>query len=86
MRMVDRKNTLIKLRRVFREVFDDSQLSISESTSRPDIEDWDSIAHIKLVLTTEEVFGIRFTTDEVASIKSVGQFIDIIERHAAGAR
>ena len=84
--MGDRKNTLIKLRRVFREVFDDSRLSISESTLRPDIEDWDSIAHIKLVLTTEEVFGIKFTTDEVTSIKSVGQFIDTIQRRAAGAR
>ena len=82
--MIDRKNILIKLRRVFREVFDDNQISISESTSRPDIEDWDSIAHIKLVLTIEEVFGIKFTTDEVASIKSVGQFIGVIEQHAFG--
>lgn len=74
-------NKLIVLRNIFREVFDDDSMTISAETSRNDIEDWDSVAQVKLVLTIESEFGIRFSTDEVSGIKSVGAFIKAIEKH-----
>jgi acyl carrier protein len=71
----------IKLRTIFRDIFDDDMMSISESTSKMDIEDWDSVAHIKLVLAIEDEFGIRMSTEEVSTIKSVAGFMVAIQRH-----
>ncbi len=74
-------NDNIKIRNVFREVFDDDEMIILDSTSSKDIEDWDSVAHIKLVLSLEQEFSIRLTIDEVASIKTVDDFKQSISRH-----
>ena len=76
-------NAIIKLRSIFRDVFDEDTLNISENTTKDDIEDWDSVAHIKLVLAIEEEFHVRLTTDEVASIKSVGEFMYAIQKHTS---
>ena len=74
-------DVLLKLRMVFRDVFDDDELEISMATSKGDIEDWDSVAQVKLVLSIQELFGIRFTTEEVSTMKSVGDFADAIIGH-----
>lgn len=74
-------NNDIKVRNVFREIFDDDEMIILDDTSTNDIEDWDSVAHIKLVLALEHEFNIRLTTDEVASIKKVEDFKLAIARH-----
>ena len=74
-------NDLVVLRNIFREVFDDEFLSITEETSRNDLEEWDSIGHVKLVLTVESEFGIRLSTEEVATIKCVSDFLAVIKRH-----
>lgn len=74
-------STLVRLRNIFLDVFDDDAITVSETTSKSTLEDWDSVAHVKLVLAIEEEFGIRFTTEEVASITSVGGFVDAIQRH-----
>ena len=63
------------VRRIFIEVFDNPDLHIDSNTSRDDIADWDSIAHLKIVLALEEMFGLEFDTDEVASIRTVGEFV-----------
>jgi len=82
--MAELLNALTKLRTIFRDIFDDDMMSITESTSKMDIEDWDSVAQIKLVLAIEEEFAVRLSTEEVSSIKSVAGFIDVIQRHLAG--
>jgi acyl carrier protein len=48
---------------------------------RAEIEDWDSVAHIKLVLALEEDFGIRLSIEEVSAINSVSAFLTAIQRH-----
>lgn len=73
-------NDFIVLRNVFREVFDNDSLNITENTLRNEIEEWDSVEHIKLILTVENEFGIRLSTDEVSAIKSVGDFLTVIKR------
>lgn len=82
--MAEMVTILIKLRTIFRDIFDDDLMSISESTSKADIEDWDSVAHIKLVLAIEEEFVVRMSTEEVSSIKSVAGFMEAIQRHLLG--
>ncbi len=59
-----------KLALVFEEVFDDSPLEI-EGLTRSNFPDWDSLAHIKLIIGIEEQFDVKFTIDQVASISSV---------------
>jgi acyl carrier protein len=67
-------NLDIVLRNIFREVFDDDELVISDSTSKDNIMEWDSVAHVKLVLAVEDLLSIRFSLDEVTFISSVGDF------------
>jgi acyl carrier protein len=63
-----------RLERVFQEVFDDDQLQITDATSPENTEEWDSLAQVKLIVALEEEFKIKFTTDEVASLSTVGEF------------
>jgi acyl carrier protein len=77
---------LFVLQDMFRQVFDDDGLVVTEETSRRDIADWDSVAHVKLVLSLEEEFGIRFNEDEVSSVQTVGDFLAAIEAHKDHAR
>ena len=55
-------NTIVALQRLFRDVFDDDNLAVAPETSRDDVEGWDSVAQVKLVLAAEEAFGINPTT------------------------
>jgi acyl carrier protein len=68
------------LQRIFCDVFDDDALKIDMSTSQEEVEEWDSVAQIKLILSIEEEFGIRFQMEEVSATKNVGEFIKMIER------
>jgi acyl carrier protein len=66
---------------VFRQVFDDDTLTIAADTSRGDVADWDSVAHVKIILSLEEEFAVRFSEDEVSSIQTVGDLLTAIENH-----
>jgi len=68
-----------RLQNVFRDVFDDENLEIFDEMTSNDVEDWDSLTHINLILDIESEFGIKFTTEEVTKAKNVGEFIKIIE-------
>ena len=53
---------------------------VTPELSAEDVEEWDSLLHISLVLSVEEAFGIRFRVGEVESTRNVGDFIDLISR------
>ncbi len=74
-------STLVQLNAIFQEVFDDPELAVEPGTSTSDVLDWDSVAQVKLVLTIEESFGIRFTIHETSAIHTVGDFLAAIARH-----
>jgi acyl carrier protein len=69
-----------KLTSVFREVFDDETIEIHDATSANDIEDWDSLTHVNLIVAAEKAFGVKFTTREVQGLKNVGEFSALIAR------
>ena len=77
---MNKKNIKEKLQSVFIDVFDDEDLTISNSTNSDDIEEWDSLNHISLVLSIEKCFNIRFMTGEVQSLKNVGEMIELLEK------
>lgn len=75
------KNEIVKrLTEVFRDVFDDNSIVISENTTANDIDDWDSIEHINLISAVEDEFSMRFKMREVSGMKNVGEMIDIISQ------
>jgi len=75
--------TLEKIQPIFRDVLDDENLSVTEATVAADVEDWDSFAQMSIVMGIEQMFGIKFTTDEVTSFKNVGEIVKAIENHIA---
>ena len=70
---------ITRLNDVFRDVFDDDSLSVSENTTSADIEDWDSIEHINLISAVEDEFSMQFRMREVSGMKNVGEMIAIIK-------
>jgi acyl carrier protein len=70
------------LNEVFRDVFDDEDITVAENTTSDDIDDWDSLEHINLIVATEKKFGIKFTMSEVTGMKNVGEMADIIAQRA----
>lgn len=73
-------STLIQLNSIFQEVFDDPQLVVTADTSPMDLQDWDSVAQVKLVLSIEEAFAIRLSSDEISGIHTVGDFMTAIAK------
>ncbi len=63
---------------VFRDVFDDNQIDLSDETSAKDIAGWDSLATINLAIEAERVFGVKFLTTELSRLKNVGEFVSVI--------
>lgn len=67
-----------ELTEVFREVFDDDDITIGKETTAEDIEDWDSVTHVQLIVAIEERFTIRFKTGELTGLKNVGALAEVI--------
>lgn len=66
------------LNEVFRDVFDDEGIVVTDETTADDIEDWDSLEHINLIVAVEDYFDMKFNMGEVSTMKNVGEMADII--------
>lgn len=62
-----------QLEDVFRQVFDNEHLTLRDDMTAPDIEGWDSVAHINLMFGIEQAFGVRFKGNELADMKNIGE-------------
>jgi len=71
--------TIEKLQDIFRDVFNDDGIILSETTTSSDIDDWDSLAHIQLITEIEKSFEIRFTVQEAVSAENVKEFTELID-------
>jgi acyl carrier protein len=74
---------LAELTPIFHEVFDDDSIVISRQTTANDIDAWDSLSHMNMVMAVEVKFGIRFALGELQSLKNVGDLIDLTEKKLA---
>lgn len=77
-----REEAFERVNLVFRDVFDDPSISVSDATTADDIEDWDSLEHINLILALEEEFGMKFSMGEVTGMANVGEAVDILLQRA----
>jgi len=76
--MNKRKIIESRLAEIFKEIFDDQQLFIFDEMSAQDIDEWDSVTHISLVLAIESEFNLLFKAAEIGALENVGQMIDLI--------
>ncbi|QWV95954.1 acyl carrier protein [Geomonas nitrogeniifigens] len=72
-------NVQATLNEVFRQVFDDEEISINPDTTANDIDGWDSLSHVNLIVAVESRFGVRFSQRELLTFRNVGDLIDSIK-------
>ena len=75
---MDRNEILNTVNNVFIDVLDDDNLFLTEATTANDVEEWDSLNHIQLVVAIERQFKIRFASQEILSWQNVGEMVDSI--------
>ena len=73
-----REEVFARLTEVFRTVFDDEDIELTETTTAKDIEDWDSFERINLIVAVEKEFSIKVPMGKVTTMKDVGEMVDII--------
>lgn len=73
-----REEVFAKVQDIFRDIFDDETLEIVDSTNSSDIDEWDSLNHINLIVAIEKEISIKFSFEELATLKNVGAMVDLI--------
>ena len=75
---MNRQDVFNKIQEVFRDVLDNETIVLNEETSADDIEEWDSLTHIQLVVELEKAFCIKFSAKEILLWENVGEMADSI--------
>lgn len=75
---MSREEVFERLNKIFREVFDDDSIELSDSTTSDDLDDWDSFEHVNLIVGIEEEFSFKIPSDKVLVMKNVGEMADLI--------
>ena len=75
-----KEEILNDLQPIFQDVFDDEDIVITNESNAAQIEDWDSLSHIRLVVAIEKQFDVKFAFGELQDLKNVGEMIDLITR------
>ena len=76
-------NIIAQLTEIFIDVLDVEEIELNRETTAHDIDEWDSLSHIMLIVAIEKHFKIKFTSREIQSWKNVGEMIDCIENRIA---
>lgn len=76
---MSREDIFERLNTVFRDVFDDNSIELTESTGPDDIDGWDSLGHISLIAAIENEFALRFDIKTALKAKTAGEIADAIQ-------
>lgn len=68
-----------RLTQIFRDVLEDDTITLTPSTTADDIDAWDSLSHVQLIVAAEQDFGVRFTSREIMKWQNVGEWVGCIE-------
>jgi len=71
-----------RLTQVFHDVFDDDSIVVRPELTADDVDEWDSLTHIRLVIAVEKTFGLKFSAAEVERLRNVGDLVALIESRA----
>lgn len=75
---MSREELYEELNKVFEVVFDDDSIKVNDNTTAADIEDWDSLEHINLIVAVEKAFNVKFNAGEIHTLKCVGDMVNLI--------
>lgn len=81
---ITRTEVLLRLQTIFDQIFLE-EVVVTPELSAKDVEEWDSLLHISLVVSVEEVFNIKFRVGEVETTRNVGEFSDLIIQRMNGS-
>jgi acyl carrier protein len=70
---------LAKLNEIFQDVLEDDELKLTLETTAKDVDNWDSLNHVRLMLTVEKSFGVRFSAAEIGRLKNIGGLIKLLQ-------
>jgi acyl carrier protein len=76
---------LSKLTEIVRDILDDPSIVLTRESTADDVEDWDSLAHINIILAIEREFHLKFDLEELKPMENVGTLLDIIQSKLAPA-
>ena len=77
------ESILKELTGVFHQIFDDDSIVLTPDTTADDVAEWDSMAHVSLIVAVEGRFGIKFQAAETEELKNVGEFVALIRKKTA---
>ena len=77
------RDVLARLEPIFRDLFDEYTGPVHEALTANDVEQWDSLSHVQLIVMIEKAFGIRFTTSDITDLKNLGALADVVIAKAA---
>lgn len=77
---MERSEIFKKVNEIFCDELDNDDIVLSDGTTADDVEEWDSLSHVQLIVAIEKAFGIKFTSNEILSWNNVGELIDSIEK------
>ena len=83
MMAMTRSQLLTTIRTILADILDNPDLELTEATTADDVEDWDSINHVKLLIALEKELNIRFASEEIQGLSNVGALIDLLEKKLA---
>jgi acyl carrier protein len=72
-----------RLTPIFRDVFNDDALVVTEDMTAAQVPTWDSLSNINMIIAVEKAFGVKFSIKDVRNLKNVGELFDLIKRKAA---
>ncbi|ABF39419.1 putative acyl carrier protein [Candidatus Koribacter versatilis Ellin345] len=79
---MDEVQIYARLTDIFHDVFDDESIVVKPELSAKDMEGWDSLTHIRLMLTVEKAFKMKLSTAEIGRLENVGALVELIRERA----
>jgi len=76
---MDEPQIYARLAEIFEDVFDEDSIKLTPDLSAKDVDGWDSLTHIRLILTIEKAFKIKFSTSEIGKLENVGDLVALIK-------
>ena len=77
---MEKEDILEVLTEVFQEVFDDDSLILNRETTADDIEEWDSLNQIKLIVESERAFNVRLKSRDINILENIGEMVDHLSK------
>ena len=83
---MDESHIYARMTDIFEDVFDEDSINVTPTLSAKDVVGWDSLTHIRLILTIEKAFKVKFSTSEIGKLENVGDLVTLIKTRAPDMR